>query len=142
MDNHENFVNFQKKWVLVTGATGHLGRSICEIMTKHGANLILVDHPCSDFASTVSKLKALGDSELVSFACDLEDENSRDQLISSVLNYPASLDSLINNAAFVGSADLEGWSAPFKHQRLDTWRRAIEVNLTAPFHLSQGLLIN
>ena len=39
----------------------------------------------------------------------------------------------------MGTADLQGWSTAFEQQSLDTWRRALEVNLTAPFHLSQGL---
>ena len=45
---------------------------------------------------------------------------------------------MINNAAFVGTSSLEGWSAPFQHQTHSAWRRALEVNLTAPFHLSQA----
>ena len=32
-----------------------------------------------------------------------------------------------------------GWSVPFEDQSVETWRRAIEVNLTAVFDLSQGL---
>ena len=29
---------------------------------------------------------------------------------------------------------------PFESQSLSSWRNALEINLTAPFHLSQGLL--
>jgi NAD(P)-dependent dehydrogenase (short-subunit alcohol dehydrogenase family) len=49
------------------------------------------------------------------------------------------LNILINNAAFVGTSDLQGWSEPFERQTVETWRRALEVNLTAIFDLSQGL---
>ena len=34
---------------------------------------------------------------------------------------------------------MQGWVVPFEEQAIDTWRRAIEVNLTAAFHLSQVL---
>ena len=34
---------------------------------------------------------------------------------------------------------MDGWVAEFQQQSLDTWRRALEVNLTAVFELSQGL---
>jgi NAD(P)-dependent dehydrogenase (short-subunit alcohol dehydrogenase family) len=47
--------------------------------------------------------------------------------------------SLVNNAALVGTSDLVGWAVPFEKQSIDTWRRAIEVNLTAVFDLCQGL---
>jgi len=47
------------------------------------------------------------------------------------------LSCLVNNAAFVGSSNLQGWSSSFEEQNIATWRRAFEVNLTAAFHLSQ-----
>jgi NAD(P)-dependent dehydrogenase (short-subunit alcohol dehydrogenase family) len=50
------------------------------------------------------------------------------------------LNVLINNAAFVGTSDLKGWVVPFLEQSLSTWRNALEVNLTAAFHLTQGLV--
>ena len=49
------------------------------------------------------------------------------------------LNILINNAAFVGTSELQGWHVPFEKQTVDTWRRAMEVNLTAAFDLCQGL---
>lgn len=50
------------------------------------------------------------------------------------------LDILINNAAFVGTTGLQGWGVPFAEQSVETWRRALEVNLTAAFHLCQGVM--
>ncbi|MEO0563281.1 MAG: SDR family NAD(P)-dependent oxidoreductase, partial [Chloroflexota bacterium] len=47
------------------------------------------------------------------------------------------LDILINNAAFVGTSDLPGWVTPFEEQSIDTWRAAVDVNLNAPFLLTQ-----
>ena len=37
-------------------------------------------------------------------------------------------------------SDLEGWVTSFEKQSPDTWRRALEVNLTAPFVLVQSCL--
>ena len=50
------------------------------------------------------------------------------------------LDGLVHNAAFVGTSELEGWAVGFRDQSLETWRRALEVNVTAPFHLTQLML--
>lgn len=44
---------------------------------------------------------------------------------------------MLNNAAFVGTSGLTGWAEPFENQTVETWRRALEVNLTSVFHLSQ-----
>ena len=69
---------------------------------------------------------------------NLEDEFERNELIKSCMSDGA-VDILINNAAFVGSSELDGWSVPFEEQAIDAWRRAIEVNLTSVFHLSRDL---
>ena len=50
------------------------------------------------------------------------------------------LNILVNNAAFVGTTELQGWNVPFEEQSLDAWRSALEVNLTAVFDLSRGLV--
>ena len=72
------------------------------------------------------------------FDCDLEKEIERENLLKQVLEYN-SLDILINNAAFVGTTKLKGWAEKLENQSLETWRRAIEVNLTSSFHLCQKL---
>ena len=48
------------------------------------------------------------------------------------------IDIIVNCAAFVGTSGLEGWAVPFEQQSDATWRRALEVNLTAPFVLIQA----
>ena len=48
------------------------------------------------------------------------------------------IDIIVNCAAFVGTSGLEGWAVPFEQQSDETWRRALEVNLTAPFVLVQA----
>lgn len=57
-------------------------------------------------------------------------------MVAGVLD-SGELNILINNAAFVGSSSLAGWAEPFEAQTIETWRRALEVNLTAAFQLSQ-----
>jgi len=70
--------------------------------------------------------------------CDLESEEERNRAIRDIKSDGKGLSCLINNAAFGGTTALEGWVTPFETQSLLTWRRALEVNLTAPFHFSQA----
>jgi NAD(P)-dependent dehydrogenase (short-subunit alcohol dehydrogenase family) len=123
---------------LVTGATGFLGKIIAETLAELGSDLILVDRPGSNFDDLE---KSLSDTWLVkvfSLPCDLEIEKERDSLVAFVKSDGLGLNCLINNAAFVGDSNLQGWITPFEQQTIETWRRALEVNLTAAFHLCQS----
>ena len=124
---------------LVTGATGHLGIVICETLRELGADLILIDRDQNELEKLADLLKEKQCAEVKIICTDLEKEEQRDHLIQQVVENCSNLNVLINNAAFVGTSNLEGWAVPFEEQSLETWRRAMEVNLTAPFHLIQKL---
>jgi len=100
---------------------------------------VLVDRPGSDYSTVTQSVDDLGKVEIDLIDCDLENSESREQLIESLLSNKKGLDVLINNAAFVGTSGLEGWVTGFEEQSIETWRRAVEVNLTAAFDLSKGL---
>lgn len=123
---------------LITGAAGGLGRVMADTLAELGADLILVDRPGADYGTLPDDLQRRWAVTPLSLACDLEAEADRERLIQAVKADGQGLDILINNAAFVGTAHLQGWVAPFEEQTLDTWRRALEVNLTAAFHLCQA----
>ena len=125
--------------VLLTGSAGGLGRVAAEALAELGADLLLVDRPGIDQGQAAEQLAARWQVAAIPWACDLEDEADRTRLIQVLGDEGRPLHVLINNAAFVGTSELPGWNAPFEAQSVATWRRALEVNLTAPFHLTQGL---
>lgn len=125
----QDLTNLSGRFALVTGAAGHLGRVTTHTLVSLGATVIAVDLP-----SQHAKLKI--HPRVIPFECDLEDASSRQSLFEYINTF-ARLDILINNAAFVGTSNLSGWSSPFHQQSTETWRRAIEVNLTAVFELCQ-----
>lgn len=124
---------------LITGGAGGIGRVFAATLAELGARLTLVDRPGADYASLVAGIRADWDAEVSVFECDLENAHDRRRLIAHCNTPGARLDVLVNNAAFVGTAELQGWAVPFEEQTVETWRRALEVNLTAAFELSQGL---
>jgi NAD(P)-dependent dehydrogenase (short-subunit alcohol dehydrogenase family) len=124
---------------LVTGATGGLGRVIAATLSELGADLVLVDRHGSDLEDLSSILIERWNIKVECQVCDLEQEFERKDLIEALKCSDQGLNILINNAAFVGTSELQGWSVPFEQQTLETWRRAFEVNLTAIFDLCQGL---
>jgi len=124
---------------LITGAAGGLGRVFADTLAELGADLILVDLPGSNFQTLSESLIKRWGIRVENYICDLEDQSQRTELIKALKSSGLGLNILINNAAFAGTSDLPGWSVPFENQSLDSWRRAIEVNLTAVFDLSKGL---
>jgi len=124
--------------ILVTGAAGHLGRALCEYFLSDGATVFAVDLNEKGLASLVSELKP-AEGSFFAFAVDLSDEEKRAGLVEQLGARTESLDGAVFAAAFVGTSDLEGWAVDFVDQSVSAWRKALELNLTAPFHLTQLL---
>ncbi len=127
------------KNTLITGAAGNLGKLISSTCAELGSNLFLVDRNLEDLEILKNELKNSFKVGVKVFKVNLEIEQERKLFVENLKNDLQIVDCLINNAAFVGTSNLEGWAVDFENQSLDTWRRAFEVNVTAPFHLSQLL---
>lgn len=128
---------------LVTGGAGHLGKVICETLAEQGAAVAVLDKAGSGLVA--DDLARRYGVPTLAIDLDLADEVARKTVPERVVDALGGLDILVNNAAFVGTSGLTGWVAPFAEQTVETWRKAMEVNLTAVFDLSQAalpLLIN
>ena len=132
--------NLGGRRALITGAAGSLGRMIANVLAEQGANLILVDRKESDLSNVSKSVVDSWGVNVEYLVCDLEQQSQRSKLIAVIKNDNHALNILVNNAAFVGDSSLHGWSVPFEYQDIETWRRALEVNLTAIFDLCQGLM--
>lgn len=131
--------NLNGRRALVTGAIGGLGKVIADTLAELGADLVLVDRPDTDLDSQRAILIDRWGVKIEYRFCDLERQDQRNELIAWLKSSGKVLNILINNAAFVGASDLQGWGVPFEQQTVETWRRALEVNLIAIFNLCQGL---
>jgi len=136
MTTVKDLMDLRGRRVLITGAAGGLGTIMADSLAELGADLVLVDlHDgcCGKLAKEMSEKYGV---TIQAIKCNLEEENERVGLVDQVLA-TGDLNILINNAAFVGTSGLTGWAEPFESQTISTWRRALEVNLTAAFHLCQ-----
>ena len=139
MMNVSKLMSLKDRRALITGANGHIGRVIALTLAELGADLILVDRPGSDYKKLINEITKSYKVDVQTYSCDLGIENDRKKLISTLSTEGIPLSILVNNAAFVGDTNLDGWVTSFEQQSVDTWRNAMEVNLTAVFSLVQGL---
>jgi NAD(P)-dependent dehydrogenase (short-subunit alcohol dehydrogenase family) len=127
--------------VLVTGAAGLLGKQFALALGQAGANVMLADlaiEPTKDYAN---QLKVQGISA-TAVEVDVTNVNSVSNMIEATLKRYERLDVLVNSAALdpkfdPENADKQGANA-FESYSLESWRLALDVNLTGMFLSSQA----
>ena len=139
MLNLSKLMSLKGRRALITGANGHIGRIIALTLAELKADLILVDRPGSDYKKLIKEIKSSFKVNVQSINCDLGSKKDREKLISNLCKKGAPMNIIVNSAAFVGDSNLEGWVTDFEQQSVETWKKALEVNLTAVFSLIQGL---
>jgi len=122
----------------VTGGAGHIGEALGGALAELGAAIVVLDRARDATEATAARLAREYGVATLPLQLDLEDETALRAAPDEILRRFQRLDILVHCAALVGSSDLTGWSVPFPAQSSDTWRRALEVNLTAPFVLTQA----
>jgi len=123
---------------VVTGGAGHLGRAMASALAEAGACIAIVDLDATVCRSVADELTRTYGVQALGLGVDLADEKAVRAIPGKVVEALGSLDILVNNAAYVGTSGLSGWAVPFEQQSSDTWRKALEVNLTAVFNLTQA----
>lgn len=138
MKKFRELANLSGRVVLITGGAGHLGRAFGAALAELGASVALADRheeAAREAALAISREYGVNAD---GFYVDLAEGEQVKALPGKVLEHLGGLDILINNAGFVGTDKLAGWCVPFENQSLETWRAAVEVNMTAPFFLTQA----
>lgn len=123
---------------LVTGGAGHLGRAIGAALAECGAQVALLDRVDPNPAATA--LPDVEGGDHAALPLDLAVEDQVRVAPDAVADALGRLDIIVHCAAFVGTDARSGWTTPVEQQSLETWREALEVNLTAPFALTQAAI--
>ena len=112
--------------VLLTGATGGLGRAIASSLAQGGATLVLSSRKREDLEQLALDLPGEGHSVAV---CDLAEPGAAEALAAEA----GAVDVLVANAGLPGSGKIEDFSP-------DEISRAVRVNLEAPMILARALM--
>jgi uncharacterized protein len=111
--------------VLLTGASGGIGRAIAHALHGRGCTLVVSGRR----VEALDQLAAELDERVEIAPADLSDSAET----SSLLERAGHVDILVANAALPGSGRLESFSP----EQLD---RALDVNLRAPMHMAHALV--
>jgi NAD(P)-dependent dehydrogenase (short-subunit alcohol dehydrogenase family) len=137
MKSVHDLMNLSGRTALITGGAGKIGAAISTSLAELGCNIVLLDRPGVSFDDVIDALLKVNDTAAEVVTCDLENEDDRAEAVNFIKEKYTSLNILVNNAAFVGTSNLQGWVSAFDDQDIGVWRRALEVNLTAAFDLSK-----
>lgn len=138
MKSIKELMDLTGRTALVTGGAGHIGQAFCDALAEAGANVAVLDVDADRVEDTAVRVAEEWSVKTMGLTIDLADEQAVVAAPGKVAEALGSLDILVNCAAFVGTSKLTGWVVPFEEQSVDTWRAALETNLTAPFALIQA----
>lgn len=122
-------LNLTGKVALVTGAASGLGRAVAVKLSAEGAKLWLVDVDAAGLAETV----ALAGTDARSEVADLSDPAACHATVAKAVEAFGRLDALCNVAGLI-------YLANTPEMPRERYERTIDVNLNAPFFLSQAAI--
>lgn len=131
-------LDMRSRVVLITGGAGHVGRAAAETFAELGAGLLLLDRDEAAVRQAAAEVGERHGVEAIPLICDLERDGMATAAVAEAEAATGRLDVLVHAAALVGTCELPGWATGFDRQSVATWRRALEINLTAPFALTQA----
>jgi 3-oxoacyl-[acyl-carrier protein] reductase len=122
--------NFKGRNILVTGASGSIGKAIAEAFHAQGATVTLSGRRLDVLQKIADDL---GEGRAHVVTCDLSDEESVSKLIPDTLEKMGTIDTLINNAGITKDGLL-------MVMRPAAWQDVLRIDLEVPFRLTQAAL--
>lgn len=126
----------QKKTILITGATGGIGRANAARFAKEGFNIILLGRSKEKLELIYDQIEKSTPGKTLIHSFDFTTATADDYkiLAAAIDEQHPCLDGLIHNAGLLGTL------APIEHYPEESWERIMTVNLNAPFRLTKALL--
>ena len=122
----------ERRWALVTGATGGLGAAFARWLAAHDMNLVITGRDTMRLASLTTELESSG-AQVISLPVDLADREARSGLVTDLTQKQVHVDTLVNNAGFGIIGDVSDTDPG----RL---RGMLEVNVVALTDLTRSFL--
>jgi len=121
--------------ILITGAGDGIGAAAARTFASFGANVILLGRTRQKLEQVFDWIERHTQTEAVIVPCDLEQltPDAVMALHDSIADAYGSLHGLLHNASMLGPR------TPLAHYPANEWLRVMQINVNAPFLLTQGL---
>ena len=127
----KDLFSLQGRTALITGGSRGIGRMIAEGFLAQGAKVYISARKAAACDKTAAELSAFG--TCISLPADVSTVEGAQALAAAFAAREGQLDILVNNA---GAA----WAAPLAEFPESGWDKVVDLNLKAPFFLTQALL--
>lgn len=119
-------IDFTGRTLLVTGASGAIGRAVARLYAQLGGNCVLTDLDGGAVSSLASEIDPSG-ARVLALAHDVTDAAATDAVMTRAAAHFGGLDHLVTSAGLYRDAMIATMD--------DTeWRRSIAINLDGVFH--------
>ena len=128
--------DLEGKVILVTGANRGFGLAITMDLSKAGATVIMLGRDLGSLEYAYDAVVDAGYKEPILYPLDLEGATPENyqELQDNILDKFTKLDGLIHNAAILGT------QMPIDQYDIKLWYSTLQINLSAPFMLTQFLI--
>ncbi len=138
--NRTNLFSLEGKTVVLTGASGFLGRTMAETLLVNGARLVALGRS-ERLSDVVTQLgKRYGTDNITSYRLDMYDTAALTETLEQIAASEARIDVLINNAYELGKGT--GFNTPagsLEHADFDQWHRHFMGGMYWPALTTQKL---
>lgn len=123
-------MHFTDKVVILTGASGGIGKQIAFGFAREGAKLAICARTESKLNAVAQECRSLGAEEILAIPCDVSDVDQLGSFVDQVAKaFGGHVDVLVNNA--VSSETM----VPLKNQTLEGFDKAMKSGLYASWNL-------
>jgi NAD(P)-dependent dehydrogenase (short-subunit alcohol dehydrogenase family) len=123
--NPAEIFSLEGRVAVVTGASSGLGARFARVLHAAGASVVLAARRMDRLEAASAEME-----RSIAVRCDVSVEDDRAALVEEAMEAFGRIDVLVNNAG-VGS------SVAIEDEELDEFRRVLEINTTAVWHLSK-----
>jgi NAD(P)-dependent dehydrogenase (short-subunit alcohol dehydrogenase family) len=134
--------DLRERVAIITGGAGLLGRRHAEAIAEMGGAPVLLDLDGERAAAVAREVGEQFGVPATAHAVDITDAAAVRRCVDEVVARHGRLDILVNNAALTvkgGGAETEGYFAPFEEYPVALWEKALRVNLTGTFLVTQAV---
>lgn len=136
-EENMNRFSLKNKNIVITGATGILGKVFCQSLAEAGAQLAMIDREQSSLDQLTQELqKKYTEQKFKGYACDITSESQVADTVASIVSEFKRIDVLHNNAAFKGKK-IDDFFDAFEDFKYEAWKDIMNVNVDGMFLMAK-----